>query len=142
MRTIRLVRHGRDRNHSYRLGRVAGKCDCSQLVSTTSILLKGSWLTIGGMNRLFPRLPLFAGVLITAADVLIVLVFFNSDSGRRGMLFFEIVIVSLVSLAGGFAQGAELISHRSWRSSSASWYCYTLSNRTGRRCSWGCYLRR
>jgi metal iron transporter len=46
---------------------------------------------------LFPKLPLFAGVLITAADVLIVLLFFKSDSGRQGMLFFEIVIVSLVS---------------------------------------------
>jgi hypothetical protein len=46
--------------------------------------------------RLFPRLPLFAGVLITAADILIVLIFFRSDNGRQGMLLFEIVIVSLV----------------------------------------------
>jgi len=50
-------------------------------------------------SRLFPRLPLFAGVLITAADVLLVLVFFRSNSGRQGMLLFEIVIVALVSLA-------------------------------------------
>lgn len=45
---------------------------------------------------LFPKLPLFAGVLITAADVMLVLVFFRSDSGRQGMLLFEIVIVALV----------------------------------------------
>jgi len=49
------------------------------------------------LARLFPGLPLFAGVLITAADVLLVLVFFRSDSGRQGMLLFEIVIVALVS---------------------------------------------
>lgn len=49
--------------------------------------------------RLFPALPLFAGVLITAADVLIVLAFFNSSNGRQGMLFFEILIVSLVRSA-------------------------------------------
>jgi metal iron transporter len=48
------------------------------------------------MHRLFPRLPLFAGVLITAIDVLIVLMFFRSNNGRQGMLLFEIVIVSLV----------------------------------------------
>ena len=47
-------------------------------------------------RSLFPHLPLFAGVLITAADVLIILVFFRSSNGRQGMLFFEIVIVSLV----------------------------------------------
>lgn len=45
---------------------------------------------------LFPKLPLFAGVLITAADVMLVLVFFRSNSGRQGMLLFEIVIVALV----------------------------------------------
>jgi Mn2+/Fe2+ NRAMP family transporter len=50
-------------------------------------------------SRLFPKLPLYAGVLITAADVLIVLAFFRSDAGRRGMLFFELLIVTLVSIA-------------------------------------------
>ena len=47
-------------------------------------------------NSLFPRLPLYAGVLITAVDVLIVLAFFNSSKGRQGMLLFEILITSLV----------------------------------------------
>lgn len=47
-------------------------------------------------HRLFPRLPLFAGVLITATDVLVVLIFFNSNKGRQGMLFFEILIVTMV----------------------------------------------
>lgn len=48
-------------------------------------------------SRLFPALPLFAGVLITAADSFIVLLFFRSSNGRHGMLLFEIVIVCLVS---------------------------------------------
>jgi metal iron transporter len=48
------------------------------------------------LARLFPSLPLWGGVLITAADVLIVLLFFNSSDGRKGMLFFEILIVTLV----------------------------------------------
>lgn len=48
-------------------------------------------------TRLFPKLPLFAGVLITAADSLIILLFFRSDHGRQGMLLFEVVIVTLVS---------------------------------------------
>lgn len=47
--------------------------------------------------KLFPRLPLFAGVIVTVADVLIVLVFFGTSNGRQGMLLLEIVIVSLVS---------------------------------------------
>lgn len=47
-------------------------------------------------SSLFPRLPLYAGVLITAVDVLIVLAFFNSSKGRQGMLLFEILITSLV----------------------------------------------
>lgn len=60
-------------------------------------LTKGCVYNIDRDFRLFPALPLFAGVLITAADVLIVLAFFNSSNGRQGMLFFEILIVSLVS---------------------------------------------
>lgn len=46
--------------------------------------------------RLFPKLPLFAGVLITAADVMFVLLFFRSNSGRQGMFLFEMIIVALV----------------------------------------------
>ncbi len=43
-------------------------------------------------------IPLYAGVLITAADVLVVLVFFQRpDGGRKGMLAFEGLIVGLVS---------------------------------------------
>lgn len=49
---------------------------------------------------MFPKLPLFAGVLITAADSLIILLFFRSDHGRQGMVFFEVVIVTLVSPVG------------------------------------------
>ncbi|WRT65463.1 uncharacterized protein IL334_002406 [Kwoniella shivajii] len=63
------------------------------IIGTDLAELLGSAIAL---NLLFPKLPLFAGVLITAADVMIVLVFFRSDSGRQGMLLFEIVIVSLV----------------------------------------------
>lgn len=47
-------------------------------------------------DSLFPSLPLWGGVIITAADVLIILVFFNASSGRQGMMFFELLIVALV----------------------------------------------
>ncbi|RXK41443.1 metal iron transporter [Tremella mesenterica] len=60
-------------------------CDLAELIGSAVAL-----------NLLFPRLPLWAGVLITAFDVLIILIFFSSSSGRRGMLFFEILIVTLV----------------------------------------------
>ncbi|ORY29562.1 natural resistance-associated macrophage protein-domain-containing protein [Naematelia encephala] len=63
------------------------------IIGTDLAELLGSAIAL---NLLFPRLPLYAGVLITAADVLIILVFFRSSTGRQGMLFFEIVIVSLV----------------------------------------------
>jgi metal iron transporter len=63
------------------------------IIATDLAELLGSAIAL---NMLFPTLPLYAGVLITAADVLIVLLFFRSDSGRQGMLLFEIVIVALV----------------------------------------------
>ncbi|WOO78921.1 Manganese transporter pdt1 [Vanrija pseudolonga] len=63
------------------------------IIATDLAELLGSAIAL---NLLFPRLPLWAGVLITAVDVLVVLLFFRSNSGRQGMMFFEIVIVSLV----------------------------------------------
>ncbi|OCF58279.1 metal iron transporter [Kwoniella mangroviensis CBS 10435] len=63
------------------------------IIGTDLAELLGSAIAL---HLLFPKLPLFAGVLITAVDVMIVLVFFRSNQGRQGMLFFEIVIVSLV----------------------------------------------
>ncbi|BEI88013.1 uncharacterized protein CcaverHIS019_0107310 [Cutaneotrichosporon cavernicola] len=63
------------------------------IIATDLAELIGSAIAL---NLLFPKLPLFAGVLITAVDVMIVLIFFRSDSGRQGMLLFEIVIVTLV----------------------------------------------
>lgn len=63
------------------------------IIATDLAELLGSAIAL---NLLFPKLPLFAGVLITAADVMIVLLFFRSDSGRQGMMLFEIVIVTLV----------------------------------------------
>jgi len=46
-------------------------------------------------------------VLVTAVDVLIVLAFFNSSKGRQGMMFFEILIVSLVSGRVLYWRGAD-----------------------------------
>ncbi|WWC87494.1 uncharacterized protein L201_002384 [Kwoniella dendrophila CBS 6074] len=63
------------------------------IIGTDLAELLGSAIAL---HLLFPKLPLFAGVLITAVDVMIVLVFFRSNGGRQGMLFFEIVIVFLV----------------------------------------------
>ncbi|WVR04033.1 hypothetical protein IAU60_001032 [Kwoniella sp. DSM 27419] len=63
------------------------------IIATDLAELLGSAIAL---NLLFPKLPLYAGVLITAVDVLVVLVFFRSNKGRQGMLFFEILIVSLV----------------------------------------------
>ncbi|WVF66834.1 hypothetical protein IAT40_001576 [Kwoniella sp. CBS 6097] len=63
------------------------------IIATDLAELLGSAIAL---HLLFPKLPLFAGVLITAVDVMVVLVFFRSNKGRQGMLFFEIVIVSLV----------------------------------------------
>lgn len=66
-----------------------------QVEDDRPVRLGSEWLTHN--RRLFPALPLWAGVIITAADVLLVLAFINSGKGRRGMMFFEIVIVCLVS---------------------------------------------
>ncbi|KAG8911754.1 hypothetical protein FRC01_005541, partial [Tulasnella sp. 417] len=48
------------------------------------------------LNLLFPKLPLYAGVLITAADVLIILVTYRPDGGARSMRAFEVIIACLV----------------------------------------------
>ncbi|WVQ73677.1 hypothetical protein IAR50_003257 [Cryptococcus sp. DSM 104548] len=63
------------------------------IVATDLAELLGSAIAL---HLLFPKLPLFAGVIITAVDVLVVLIFFRSSSGRQGMMFFEFVIVALV----------------------------------------------
>lgn len=63
------------------------------IIATDIAELVGSAI---GLALLFPKLPIYAGVLITAADVLILLIFFSSDQGKKGMMMFEIVIVCLV----------------------------------------------
>ncbi|ODN80690.1 hypothetical protein L202_02862 [Cryptococcus amylolentus CBS 6039] len=63
------------------------------IIATDLAELLGSAIAL---HLLFPKLPLFAGVIITAVDVLVVLLFFRSSSGRQGMMFFEFVIVALV----------------------------------------------
>lgn len=48
-----------------------------------------------GLCLLFPSLPLWAGVIITSADVLVVLVLFHKGGGRP-MKIFEALIIVLV----------------------------------------------
>ncbi|KAG8941736.1 hypothetical protein FRC04_004113 [Tulasnella sp. 424] len=48
------------------------------------------------LNLIFPKLPLYAGVLITAADVMIILVAYRPDGGARSMRTFEVIIACLV----------------------------------------------
>ncbi|CAH7669695.1 natural resistance-associated macrophage protein-domain-containing protein [Phakopsora pachyrhizi] len=58
------------------------------------------------LNILFPKLPLFAGVLLTSLDVFIVLIFFNSypsAANQRAMLLFEFSIaVMVLAVLGAF----------------------------------------
>lgn len=63
------------------------------IIATDLAELLGSAIAL---NLLFPKLPLYAGVLITAADVMVVLVFFRSNKGRQGMMFFEFMLVAMV----------------------------------------------
>lgn len=50
------------------------------------------------LNLLFPKLPLYAGVLLTGADTLLVLAFFQrvDSTTRKGTQTFEILIALLV----------------------------------------------
>jgi metal iron transporter len=48
-----------------------------------------------GLCLLFPSLPLWAGVLLTSADVLVFLLVCHND-GKRPVRVFEIVIIVLV----------------------------------------------
>lgn len=50
----------------------------------------------GIIFSLFPKLPLYAGVLITALDVLLVLVAYRPNGGARSMRIFETGISVLV----------------------------------------------
>lgn len=49
------------------------------------------------LNLIFPALPLWAGVLITVSDVLLILAFLQRpQDGRKGMLLFELLLIALV----------------------------------------------
>ncbi|KAJ9102599.1 hypothetical protein QFC21_003000 [Naganishia friedmannii] len=64
------------------------------IIATDLAELLGSAIAL---NLIFPQLPLYAGVLITAVDVLFVLAFFQKpEGGRKGMMAFEGLIVSLI----------------------------------------------
>lgn len=62
------------------------------IVSTELAELLGSAIAL---NLLFPQLPLWAGVLITPLDVLIILAISDGHKGRPARLF-ELIIVALV----------------------------------------------
>lgn len=65
------------------------------IISTDLAELLGSAI---GFCLIFPKLPLWAGVVLTAADVLVFL-FFSGSSGSQGrpVRMFEFVIIGLVS---------------------------------------------
>ncbi|MBW0471606.1 hypothetical protein O181_011321 [Austropuccinia psidii MF-1] len=55
------------------------------------------------LHLLFPRMPLFVGVLLTSADVFLVLAFFNSypscsQKNRRSLHLFECCLAALVAI--------------------------------------------
>lgn len=65
------------------------------IIATDLAELLGSAIAL---NLLFPKLPLYAGVLLTSVDVLLVLCFFQrdpNDKSRKGTQTFEIIIVGL-----------------------------------------------
>lgn len=64
------------------------------VISTDLAELIGSAIAL---NLIFPALPLWAGVLITVSDVLLILAFLQRpQDGRRGMLLFELLLIALV----------------------------------------------
>ncbi len=66
------------------------------IISTDLAELLGSAIAL---NLLFPRLPLWAGVLLTAFDVLLILAFADPLQGRP-VRSFELIISVLVSAPG------------------------------------------
>lgn len=65
------------------------------IISTDLAELLGSAI---GLCLLFPTLPLWAGVLITASDVLIFLLMGDPSRGqRRSVKLFEFTVIALVS---------------------------------------------
>ena len=70
---------------------------CSEIaiIATDLAELLGSAIAL---NLLFPKLPLWAGVLVTASDTIIILAFRDPLQGRPVKLF-ELFIGALVSTA-------------------------------------------
>lgn len=65
------------------------------IISTDLAEVLGSAI---GLCLIFPKLPLWAGVVVTAADVLVFLAFSDPSSGQgRPVKVFEFVITALVS---------------------------------------------
>ncbi|KAG8887880.1 hypothetical protein FRB99_004196, partial [Tulasnella sp. 403] len=63
------------------------------IIATDMAELLGSAIAL---NLLIPKLPLYGGVLITAADVLLILVAYRPNGGARSMRLFEVLIACLV----------------------------------------------
>jgi metal iron transporter len=67
------------------------------IISTDLAELLGSAI---GLCLIFPKLPLWAGVVLTAVDVLVFLAFSDPSSGQgRPVRLFELVITVLVGLS-------------------------------------------
>lgn len=65
------------------------------IVATDLAELLGSAIAL---NLIFPSLPLWAGVLLTSVDVLVILAISDGEKGKPARLF-ELIIVFLVSIA-------------------------------------------
>ncbi|KAG8982299.1 hypothetical protein FRB93_008174 [Tulasnella sp. JGI-2019a] len=93
---LRALLHSREKHRMlWRWGLLYPLYVLSELaiVATDLAELLGSAIAL---NLLFPRLPLYAGVLITASDVLVILIAYRPNGGARSMRIFEIIISILV----------------------------------------------
>lgn len=80
------------------------------IISTDLAELLGSAI---GLCLLFPKLPLWAGVVLTAADVLIFLMFSDPSRGHgRPVKVFEYTVIGLVRLASSIGDFCLTILHK------------------------------
>ncbi|KAG8851045.1 hypothetical protein FRB96_009527 [Tulasnella sp. 330] len=93
---LRALLHSREKHQMlWRWGALYPLYVLSELaiIATDLAELLGSAIAL---NLLFPRLPLYAGVLLTASDVLVVLIAYRPNGGARSMRIFEVIIAILV----------------------------------------------
>lgn len=129
----RLLLHDRPRyKHLIRYGVLYPLYVLSEvaIVSTDLAELLGSAI---GLCLLFPAIPLWAAVLITASDVLIFLILGDPSRGHgRPVKVFEITVMSLVSVVSLHCLQLSMWYRLQWSLcvSSSSWSEWNLSGRT------------